>query len=355
MNAKNNMKITSIQIQTMDALELSLAPLKGQIITPYKPGQHITVYIKINNIEHQKTFYISSNPNLDKELKIIIEKIQGEKVSNYIHQSLSIGEILQIGIPKGNFIIPTSINTHNNYYLIAEGSGITPILSLIINILSIEKKSKVNLLYGTKNEASTLFYSELESLKKNKNFTVQYLLSHAKIKWSEIIRIKKNRTYKPGRIDKESIQTFLKDYTTVNNQEKYLICGPKVMVENTHIDLRIMGIQFENIIFEHLNTDLLSTKEVESSLSILTAQLHSKIYHLKLKRNQTILSALIQNKCEPPYSCEGGICGTCQCKLNKGSIKMKMNSFLTDEEIADGYILACQAIATSDEVEVNFD
>ena len=78
-------------------------------------------------------------------------------------------------------------------------------------------------------------------------------------------------------------------------------------------------------------------------------------YNLEMNDDKTILDFALENDIDAPYSCQGGICSTCLAKLDKGSVKMDNNQILTDDEIQDGYILACQSRPTSDEVVINYD
>ncbi|GAS92508.1 oxidoreductase FAD-binding subunit [Mycolicibacterium brisbanense] len=57
----------------------------------------------------------------------------------------------------------------------------------------------------------------------------------------------------------------------------------------------------------------------------------------------------------PPFSCEAGNCGTCMAKLLEGTATMRVNDALDDDEVADGYVLTCQAIPDCDQVTVSYD
>jgi ring-1,2-phenylacetyl-CoA epoxidase subunit PaaE len=56
-----------------------------------------------------------------------------------------------------------------------------------------------------------------------------------------------------------------------------------------------------------------------------------------------------------PYACKGGVCSTCRAKVLSGSVAMKKNYGLSDEEVAQGYVLTCQSVPTSDEVTLSYD
>ena len=73
----------------------------------------------------------------------------------------------------------------------------------------------------------------------------------------------------------------------------------------------------------------------------------------QMSQKQTILEAALKQGIDAPYSCQGGICCSCLARIKKGTAEMKKNSVLTDNEIAEGLILTCQAYPTSDDVYVD--
>jgi len=74
-----------------------------------------------------------------------------------------------------------------------------------------------------------------------------------------------------------------------------------------------------------------------------------------LKNHQPVLDAALENGIELPYSCKGGVCSTCRCRLLEGEVDMDVNFALEDYEVARGFILACQSYPATDKVVVDFD
>jgi ring-1,2-phenylacetyl-CoA epoxidase subunit PaaE len=70
---------------------------------------------------------------------------------------------------------------------------------------------------------------------------------------------------------------------------------------------------------------------------------------------QTVLEAALKNGMDAPYSCRGGVCTTCKAKVLEGSVKMDANYALTNTEIKDGYVLACQSHPTSEMLKLTWD
>jgi ring-1,2-phenylacetyl-CoA epoxidase subunit PaaE len=74
-----------------------------------------------------------------------------------------------------------------------------------------------------------------------------------------------------------------------------------------------------------------------------------------MKKSESILDAVLNQDLDPPYSCQGGICSSCIARLTEGKAEMRKNQILTDDEVAEGLILTCQAHPTTSKVVVDFD
>ena len=91
-------------------------------------------------------------------------------------------------------------------------------------------------------------------------------------------------------------------------------------------------------------------KEVEITIKVDDAE-----SDIKGSKNETILDAALENDVDAPYSCQGGACATCIGRLVSGKANMLQNHILTDSEIEEGLVLACQAVPTTDMVYIDFD
>ena len=84
-------------------------------------------------------------------------------------------------------------------------------------------------------------------------------------------------------------------------------------------------------------------------LRVISLQLHH------CWKNTTILKACMKNSMDPPYSCTVGVCTTCRAKVHKGEVHMMEREGLSDDEIEEGYVLTCQALPRSSEIELTFE
>ncbi|MCW2655255.1 MAG: flavodoxin reductase family protein [Mycobacterium sp.] len=71
--------------------------------------------------------------------------------------------------------------------------------------------------------------------------------------------------------------------------------------------------------------------------------------------NETLLESARRAGLTPPFSCEAGNCATCMARLTEGTATMRVNDALTDEDIADGYILTCQGVPDTPSVTVVYE
>lgn len=73
------------------------------------------------------------------------------------------------------------------------------------------------------------------------------------------------------------------------------------------------------------------------------------------RQGETLLESARRAGMTPPFSCEAGNCGTCMAKLLVGTATMRVNDALDDDEVAEGYVLTCQAVPDCDSVTVSYD
>jgi ring-1,2-phenylacetyl-CoA epoxidase subunit PaaE len=97
-------------------------------------------------------------------------------------------------------------------------------------------------------------------------------------------------------------------------------------------------------------------KESSGEKSLVTIRLDgiSTDYQIPVD-GPTILEAAIQAGADLPYACRAGVCASCRAKLVKGEVTMNQNYALADEELEEGFILACQSHPASEKLVIDFD
>ena len=157
------------------------------IFRDFWAGQHLTIKVNIKGETLYRTFSISSIPNKDNFLTLTIKKIKGGKVTNYLAENLKVGDTLEVTAPSGQFYLNAEPANQKHYVMIAGGSGITPIYSMIGTVLKFEPKSKITLLYANRNSTSIIFKEKIEQWKNefSTQLEVKYFLSEEEKKLIE--------------------------------------------------------------------------------------------------------------------------------------------------------------------------
>lgn len=322
----------------------------------YKPGQYLTLRFNLNGKEQRRSYSLCSSPFLEESPKIAVKRVKDGLISNHINDHIKSGDTIEVMPPKGRFFADVNTKNYKSYYLFCAGSGVTPMLSILKSILHTESESFVYMIYGNRNQESILFNSELNQLqiRFKERFTLIHTLSRPASAWSDLWKSKKDYSYKKGRVDTKMVQWFINEYPPYAQNAEYYICGPGTMIENTKSALKQIDVPNDRIFTENFGGTIepSSVKGVENAK--LIAHLNNQRVELTIPQGQTILRALIDKGQNPPYSCEGGVCSTCVCKLKHGKVHMNNNLSLDENEIAKGQILSCQSIALTDTIEIEY-
>ncbi len=335
---------TTIQFEINESLYSSFS---------FYPGQHLIIKFIVEGKEVRRSYSLNSCPYIDEPLEVTVKKVKDGLVSNYVNSQLKVGDVLDVMVPQGRFYANMHKDNYKTYYLFAAGSGVTPIFSILKSALYEELNSVVHFFYGNKDQNSILFKEELDNLQQefSERLNVIHTLSHSKSSWT---------TWKPwkgrkGRIDPKDVEWFIEAFPPIAQTTEYYVCGPGAMNVSVRDTLTGLGIPNDLVHIEQFGGDIATNKDlVGYNNAKLTVLLSGEKVTTNIPSGKTILQVLKEEKIEPPYSCESGVCGTCIAKVKKGEVKMKACMALEDKEISQGYILTCQGIPISEEVEIEY-
>ncbi len=348
----NPLKVKDIKRETADAVSVAFdVPATLQIPYQYKQGQYITLKMIINGEELRRSYSICTSPYTEKELRVAIKEVKDGRASSYINQKLKVGDVIEVMTPMGNFHSVLSGSNKKNYVLFAGGSGITPMMSILKSILHIEKQSKVTLIYANRDEAATIFKSELEKIAADNTdkFTLVNVYDSPKTEVADLYK---------GIVTTDKAKALIEKYGL--GADEYFICGPGPLMENIKTTLEGLKVAKEKIHIEYFTAvaDAVAKaeglgKNVKSKITILQYGIETN-FDLETE-GASILDAAIDAGVDAPFSCKGAVCCTCRAKLIEGEIKMDANFALTDAEVAEGFILTCQAHPLTEKVVVDYD
>ena len=320
----------------------------------FRQGQHLTLKADIHGEDVRRSYSLCSSP-LEQQWKVAVKLIPGGKFSTFVNEELKTGDDLEIMAPSGAFGVETS-ETPKTYIAFVAGSGITPVLSMIKTHLAAEPNAKFKLFYLNRTVKSIIFKEEIEQLRNTYfgRLEIFYFLTkeHRDI---ELLN---------GRFSSEKLKEIFTKLVNVSDVDEAFLCGPEAMIflvkeeliaagmpeENVHYELFVSGLSEEDI----KRTERLAQQNVEGvEVTILDG---GKEFHFTMTSDyDNILDAALAAGADLPFACKGGVCSTCKCQLLDGTLEMKVNYALEADEVAQNFVLSCQAVPTSDSVKVDFD
>jgi ring-1,2-phenylacetyl-CoA epoxidase subunit PaaE len=327
----------------------------------FQPGQYLTLRTTINGADVRRSYSICSTRSHlanHHELVVGIRPMAGGVFSNWAATDLKVGDTLAVMPPDGCFVSRRPRALHRVGF--AAGSGITPILSIMASTLEEQPESKFTLVYGNRSMASVMFNESLQDLKDRYpgRLTLIHILS----------RQAQEADLLEGRIDADKVRALIDALLPVASMDEVFICGPELMIETTEKALLEAGVPAKQVHTERFTSPTLEALSPEARQAAvanlklpaggqvaLTVVLDGKAHSLKMNPDQHVLDVALAAGLDLPFSCKGGVCATCRCKVITGSVVMDKNYGLETWETEKGFVLSCQSRPTSEGVTVSYD
>ena len=320
----------------------------------FTQGQYLTLRKTLGGEDLRRSYSICAGVD-DGELRVGVRKVKGGVFSNWINESLKPGDSIAVMAPQGRFFVPLDPHSRRHHVGIAGGSGITPILSILKTVLAREPKSSASLIYGNRMLKSTMFKEELEDLKNR--FLSRLSLHHV---------FSDEPTDAPlnmGVMNRDKLAEFLGSVVPASGIDHVYICGPYQMNDEAEAALLASGVPEDRIHIERFGLapqaggavvhQALPGDADAAKVVIIRDGLRREIDFLK--DQPSILDAASAAGLEVPFSCTSGVCGTCRAKLIEGEVRMERNFALDKAEVANGFVLTCQAHPITERVVLSFD
>ena len=348
----HSLKVKEIVKETNDTVSVSFqVPEDLKEAYAFTPGQYLTLKLTINNEEQRRSYSICSSSAED--ITVAVKRVENGLVSSYLNEVLKENDEMEVMTPEGNFTLETDQAKKRKFVGFAAGSGITPIMSMIKQLSMDEKETVFTLFYSNKMESDVIFKHQLDQLAGD-NLKINYIYTRQKL----------NNPLLEGRIDKSKATELIKADLSCLNADAFYLCGPEEMIFNVKSALEEFGVLNTKIKFELFTTPVLMAekpKQQEADENFDGEALVTVIYDDEEtdfnlnKDGDTILDAAMDNDVDVPFSCKGAVCCTCKAKVTEGKVTMDANYALSDQEVEDGYVLACQSHPASAKVTLDFD
>lgn len=348
------LRVKSVTRETSDAVSV-VFDVPPEWASDYKfiAGQYLTLRKMMEGEEIRRSYSICAAPS-DQELRVAVKQLEDGKFSTWINQNLQSGDVLEVMTPAGRFGLAHVPGNGRHHVAFAAGSGITPVISILKDVLVQEPASDVTLFYGNRTSDSILFKAALEDLKDRymSRFSIYHVLS----------REQQDVAALNGYIDAEKMQTWLRDVVPAEKIDHAFVCGPEAMLETVETALRDAGVPAEQIHAERFVSAQLGRPQPKKVIDetappahVATLIVDGKKRDVPVAKDEAVLDAALRAGMDLPYACKGGMCSTCRAKVLEGQVEMSLNYALEPWELEAGFVLTCQSHIKTPHVVIDYD
>lgn len=320
--------------ETPDAITLRLEDLAGEPVR-FAPGQFFTLVLTVGGEELRRAYSASSPSHDTSGVCLTIKRVVDGRVSGYLNDQLSVGAVLKLLGPSGEF---TADPESKHLVLIAGGSGVTPMRSIVRSLLDAQSTaSRITLIHGNRAERDVIFGAEFAGLARDypERFRYVPVFSEPPADFSG----------PRGLLDQAQLAQLLSEVD--HSACHFMLCGPEGMLVEARQALKSLGVEGSRIREERFTQPHLRQRAVELpsspqavSLKLLNAGQAAEI-SFRVSPGRTLLEGALAAGAELPYSCTMGGCGRCKVKVTKGKVVMDEPNCLTAEEREQGFVLSC--------------
>lgn len=338
--------------ETRDAIIIVFDhPDTGQI--GYRSGQFLTIIASIDGKEVRRAYSLCSSPFVDSDLAVTVKRVENGLMSNWLPDSLKVGETLRVMEPMGQFTTEFNVVNKRHIIMFAGGSGITPLMSIIKSTLSQEPESICSLIYCNRDVDSIIFKKELDTLQTidEGRLHVIHVLDNAPMNWQGY----------SGLLNHDMLAKLFERIPEWGiSKTTFLMCGPEGMMKNVDTLLEARQIPNDKIFKESFVQGTIDREEKKGVVAsdeelrerIVTIRYDGQEYKVTVPPNKAILETALDEGIDLPYSCQSGLCTACRGKALSGQVKLDEEEGLSQSERAEGYVLTCVGHPLTDDVVI---
>lgn len=327
--------VTDVIPQGSGAILLSLRGDDGQPSPSFQPGQYLTLAAEVDGDELWRCYSITSEPVAGQPVSVLVRRVAGGRVSNWLCDHARPGRRLRVLPPAGRF---TLARPGQPVLLYAGGSGIAPVFALAREALA-QGAACVRLFYANRDRASAMLLTELRKLQGDATgrLEIEY--------WYD---------------DEQGLpaQTRLQQQAQGLELADTYLCGPEPFMRAAAAALSAAGFDAKRVHREDFGATLQSADGVVASAdspeALLTVQLKSQTHAVPVAPGETLLAAMLRAGLPAPHACQVGECASCMCRLQEGEVLRLDNSVLDEDDVAAGWLLACSSRAASPVLRLRF-
>lgn len=214
------------QIATVKAVKRENASVKTFSLTlpnwsKHRPGQHYDIRLTApDGYQAQRSYSIASEPERQGEIDLTVERLEDGEVSSYLHDVLAPGDQIEVRGPIGGYFV-WEASMNGPLLLIAGGSGIVPLMSMIRHRAKAGSQVPTRLLYSVRTREDVIYYEELmQRWVFGDGLEIFYTFTRSQPPdWTGYAR----------RIDGQMLSEVVEPF---GKEPLVYVCGPTLMVES---------------------------------------------------------------------------------------------------------------------------
>jgi ferredoxin-NADP reductase len=329
--------VTDIIEETPSAKTLRLVS-KDNYLPPFLAGQYIALFLEIGGIRTSRPYSISSQPNQIGFYDITVRRVENGLVSNYLLDDVKRGDTLISSGPAGNFYFNPLISK-KTMVCIAGGSGITPFMSMIREIVECGLDRTVYLFYGNKTTDDVIFGKEFTRLSERfQNIRYIPVLEEPAAGYTGAC----------GFITRDVLREVLED----TEDKSFFLCGPQGLYDFCLPQVEGLGVPRRKIkqemygappnIWDYPGWPAEISKDDVFSVTTKNGR------QLKAKAGETLLSSLEKNGIVVRSLCRSGECSMCRVKILDGKVYQPPGVPVRKSDRQFGYVHSCMSYPLGD-------
>lgn len=338
------LRVVEVRQETPDTRSFVLeVPDQARDAFGYRAGQFCTFRLRIDGDEELRCYSMSSAPETDERLTVTVKRVPGGVVSNWLHDHVSPGDVVEASPPAGVFCL------HDRDVPVVAfcgGSGVTPVMSIVKSALATTRRP-VTVLYANRDRPSVIFHDEMARLQD----------AHP-----GRLRVHHHLDSDRGIVDAATVAEIVDGALDAD----FYVCGPGPFMDLVEATLLDLGVPPDRVALERFVTtgqpvpetaddSMTSDGAGDDTPSEVTLILKGKRHQVRYAPGDTVLETARRAGLQAPFSCEAGNCATCMAFVHEGSATMRVNDALTPEEVAEGWVLTCQALPHGKAVTVEYE
>ena len=352
----HSLSVRDVIRETPDCISVSFAvPDALRETFAYRAGQYVTLRAEVGDRELRRSYSLCSAPH-ENEWRVAIKRVDGGMFSQWAHMLLRAGDMMDVLPPDGHFVYQPQPGRARHLLLLAAGSGITPVFSILKTALETEADSQVTLVFGNRRVKDIIFREQIEDLRDR--FLSRFQLLHTlsgEVQEAPIAN---------GRIDGAKIANLVPGLINPQSIDEVYICGPGAMIEAAANACAATGMPAERIHKEIFGVPaaLVHTEAGTSDVSqsgegawvSVVADGIERVLRVGFK-GESVLDVVLAAGIDVPYACKAGVCCTCRAQVLAGGVRMDANYTLEQYEVDRGFVLTCQSHPVTDTVRLSYD